>query len=83
MSIGGLHKKLWPPKVIGVPILGNFGTTTWESQDKMTLGVGIVLSTEYIIRVKVVASPQVRTVVRFVDPCMHVARLCTKSSPKV
>jgi hypothetical protein len=38
ISIEGLHTKLWASKVAKVPILGNFGTPTWEFQDKMTFG---------------------------------------------
>ncbi len=37
-----MKKKLWALKVVGVPSLGNFGTPTWESQDKMPLDVALV-----------------------------------------
>ncbi len=37
-SIGGLHKKLWAPKVVGVSILRILGFPTWELWDKMTFG---------------------------------------------
>ncbi len=37
-SIEVLHKKLWPSKVLGVPILGISRLPTWESWDKMTFG---------------------------------------------
>jgi hypothetical protein len=30
-SIGGLHKKLWPSKMLIMPILGILGLPTWES----------------------------------------------------
>ncbi len=33
--IGGLHTKLWDPKVVGVPTLA-----IWESWDKMPIGCG-------------------------------------------
>jgi hypothetical protein len=36
--IRGFHKKLWAPKVAGVPISGILGLPTWESWDKMTFG---------------------------------------------
>jgi hypothetical protein len=36
--IKGLHTKLWASKVVKVPNFGNFKTSTWESQDKMTFG---------------------------------------------
>jgi len=38
ISIGGLHKKLWASKIVGVPISGILGLPTWETQDKMTFG---------------------------------------------
>jgi len=38
ISIGGLNKKLWASKVVGVPILRILGLPTWESWDKMTFG---------------------------------------------
>jgi hypothetical protein len=38
ISIGGLNKKLWASKVVGVPISGISEPPTWESQDKMTFG---------------------------------------------
>jgi len=37
----------------GSPNFENFGTPTWESQDKMTFGC-----TKYTIRRKVMASPK-------------------------
>jgi hypothetical protein len=37
-AIGGLHKKLWASKVIGVSILKILRFPTWESRDKMTFG---------------------------------------------
>jgi hypothetical protein len=36
--IGGLYKKLWPSKVLGVPILRISKLPSWESHDKMTFG---------------------------------------------
>jgi hypothetical protein len=41
ISIGGLHAKLWAPKVVRVLTRGISGTPTWESQDKMPFGCGI------------------------------------------
>jgi hypothetical protein len=51
--IGGLHTKLWAPKVVGVPTLGIPGQKTiWMLVQWST--------TEYTIRGKVVASPKFR-----------------------
>ncbi len=36
ISIGGLHTKLWAPKIARI----HFGTPTWESLDKMSFGCG-------------------------------------------
>jgi hypothetical protein len=36
-SIGCLHKKVWPSKMIGAAILGILGLPTWEYGDKMTI----------------------------------------------
>jgi hypothetical protein len=39
ISIGGLHTKLWAPKIVGVSTLGISGLpNTWESWNKMTFG---------------------------------------------
>jgi hypothetical protein len=40
ISIGGLHIKLWAPKVVGVSTLGISGLSFWESRDKVPFGCG-------------------------------------------
>jgi len=40
-SIEGLHKKLWPFKVLKIPILGILRFPTWESWEKMTFGCSL------------------------------------------
>jgi hypothetical protein len=39
ISIGGVHTKLWGPK-LQESQLWDFGTPIWESQDKMPFGCG-------------------------------------------
>jgi hypothetical protein len=36
--IGGLHAKLWAPKITGVQVVGISGLPTWESWDKKPFG---------------------------------------------
>jgi hypothetical protein len=45
ISIGGLHTKLWDPKVVGIPTLATWMWASWKG-------------TEYTIRGKVLASPK-------------------------
>ncbi len=54
ISIGGLHIKLWAPKVVGVLTLGNLGILGQNDIWVLVLWP----STKYIIRGKVVASPK-------------------------
>jgi hypothetical protein len=58
-------RKVMRPQNCENPNCGNFGTFTWESQDKMTFGrqndIWVLVpcpGTKYIIRGKVVASPK-------------------------
>jgi hypothetical protein len=58
ISIGGLHIKLWGPKVMGIPILG-----FWDSQISRQNTIWMWASwrgTKYTIKGKVVASPKSR-----------------------
>jgi hypothetical protein len=63
ITIGGLHAKLWAPKVAGVPIEGISGLPLGSPGTKRSFGCGphgVVQSIEYTIRGKVVASPKSR-----------------------
>jgi hypothetical protein len=42
ISIGGFHRKLWGPKVVGVPILGISGLPFGSPETKCHLDVGLV-----------------------------------------
>jgi hypothetical protein len=58
ISIGGLHTKLWGPKVMRVLTLRISGHPFGSPETKCHLDVGILESTKYAIRGKVVASPK-------------------------
>ncbi len=51
-------EKIMGPQNCGSPKLENFGTPTWESQNKKPFGCGLRGGTEYTIRGKVMASPK-------------------------
>jgi hypothetical protein len=74
ISIGGLHTKLWDPKVVGV-------LTLVISGQKCHLDVGLV--ERHIVYYKGEGSgfPQVRAVVNLVSPNLLVVRPSTKSAP--
>jgi hypothetical protein len=57
ISIGGLQRKLWAPKVAGVPTLGILAHLGVSGQNAIWMLVPW-LTTEYTIRGKVVASPK-------------------------
>jgi hypothetical protein len=64
ISIKGLHAKLWRPQNCESPNLGNFGTPTWESQDKKPFGCG---SHRVYYKGEGGGFPQVQAVVSFVS----------------
>jgi hypothetical protein len=72
ISIGGLQKKLWAPKVAGVLRSGNPGT-------KCHLDVGLVKRHRVYYKGEGGGFPQVQAVVSLVSSSLPVARLSTKS----
>jgi len=58
ISIGGLHAKLWVPKVVEDPIVRITGFPLGSPKTKCHLDVGLWKGIEYTIRGKVVASPK-------------------------
>jgi len=82
ISIKALHTKLWGPKVMGVPTLGNFGTPIWESQDKRAIWMWAFWRvTKYTIRGEGGGFSQVQAVVSLMSPSLPMARPSTKSAP--
>jgi len=75
-SIRGLHRKLWTSK-FGVPILRISGLLTWESQDKMTLGIGLVARHKEDYKGEGDGFPQVRVVMSLMSLCLLVHQKCS------
>jgi hypothetical protein len=64
----------------GSPDFGNFGTPTWEFQDKSHLDVGLVERHIVYYKGEGGGFPQVWVVVSLVSLSLLVARLSTKSA---
>ncbi len=79
IPIGGLHTKLWGPKVVGVPTLAISRLPFGSPKTKSHLDVGLV--ERHIIYYKGEGGgfPQVRVVVSHVSPSLPMARPNTKS----
>jgi len=60
ISIGGLHAKLWGPKVVGFSILGILGVPFGSPETKCHLDVGLVERYRVYYKGEVVASPKSR-----------------------
>ncbi len=54
----------------GSLILGILGLLTWESRDKMTLGVGPMAKHREYYKKEGGGFPQVQTMMSFVNPCL-------------
>jgi hypothetical protein len=78
ISIGGLHTKLWAPKVIGVLTLGISELPLGSPGTKWHLGVGLVVKHIVYYKGEGGGFPQVWAVVSLVNPCLPMARPCTK-----
>jgi len=81
ISIGGLHIKLWGPKVARVPTLGISGFQFGSPGTKCHLDVGLVERNKIYYKGKGGGFPQVRAVVSLVSPSLPMARPSTKSAP--
>jgi hypothetical protein len=80
ISIGGLHTKLWAPKIMGVPTLGISGLPLGSPGTKWHLGVGPMARPKLFYKGKDGGFPQVHAMLSLVNPCLPVAHLCTKST---
>jgi hypothetical protein len=81
ISIASLHTTLWPLKVAGVSILGISRPPLGVPGQSDIWVLAPWPGTQYIIRGKVVASPQVRAVMNLGSLILPVARPNTKSAP--
>jgi hypothetical protein len=79
--IGGLHTKLWGPKVVGVPILAISKPPLGSPGTKSHSDVGLVERHKVYYKGEGGGFPQVQVVVSLVSPSLPVARPSTKSAP--
>jgi hypothetical protein len=78
ISIGGVHTKLWAPKVAGVSTMGISGLPLGSHKTKWHLGASLVARHMVYYKGEGGCFPQVWAVVNFVSPCLPMARPCTK-----
>jgi hypothetical protein len=79
ISIGGLHTKLWGPKVMGVPILAISGLPLGSLETKCHLDVGLVERHKVYYKGEGGGFPQVRAVVSLVSLSLLVVHPSTKN----
>jgi hypothetical protein len=75
-----LNLTLWASKVAGVPILGISKLPLGSPRTKWHLSVGPVARHKVYYKGEGGGFPQVRVVVSLVNPCLLVARPCTKNA---
>jgi hypothetical protein len=80
ISIGGLHTKLWAPKVKVAPIMGISKLPLGSPRTKCHLDVGPMANHNVHYKGEGGGFPQVRVVVSLVSPSMPVVRPSTKSA---
>jgi len=78
ISIGGLHTKLWAPKIARIPTLRISGLPLGIPGTKWHLGAGHVARHRVYYEREGGGFPQVQAVMSLVSPCLLVIRLCTK-----
>jgi hypothetical protein len=78
ISIEGLHKKLWAPKVAGIPTMRISGLPLGSPKTKWHLGDAHVARHKVYYKGEGGGSPQVRVVVSLMSPCLPMVRPCTK-----
>jgi hypothetical protein len=79
ISIGGLHTKLWAPKVTRVPSLGISGLPFGSPGTKCHLDVGLMERHKVYYKGEGGGFPQIRAVVNLVSPSLPMVRPNTKS----
>jgi len=80
ISIGGLHTKLWGPKIAGVPTFTISGLPLGSPRTKSHLDVGLVERHKLYYKGERGGFPQVRAMMSFVSPSLPVAHPSTKNA---
>ncbi len=80
LSIRGLLTKLWAPKLVGVPILGNLGLPLGSPGTKCHLDAGPVASHKVYYKGEGGGFPQVQAMMSLVSPSLPMACPSTKSA---
>jgi len=80
-SIGGLHVKLWGPKVARITIVGISGLPLGSRGSKCHLDVGLMKNHKVYYKGEGGGFPQVQVVLSLVSPSLPVARPNMKSVP--
>ncbi len=81
ISIGGLHTKVWGPKVARVPTLGISRLPFGSPGTKCHLNVGLVERHKVYYKGEGGGFPQVWVVVSLVSPNLFMTRPSTRSAP--
>jgi hypothetical protein len=79
IAIGGLHAKLWAPKVVRILVVGILGLPLENLGTKCHLDVALMERCRVYYKGEGDGFPQVRAVVSLVNPNLPVARSNTKS----
>jgi hypothetical protein len=79
ISIGGLHTKLWGPKVVGVPTLGILGLPFGSFGKKFHLYVSLMEKHKIYYKGEGGGFPQVQVVMSLVSPNLLVVSLVSSS----
>jgi hypothetical protein len=78
ISIRDLHRKLWAPKIVGIPIVGILGFPLGSPGTKCHLDASPMASHKVYYKREGGGFPQVQVVVSLVSPSFPVARPSTK-----
>ncbi len=81
ISIGGLHTKLWDPKIVRIPTLRILEFSFGSPRTKCHLDVGLVERHIVYYNGEGDGFPQVRAMVSLVNPSLPMACVSTKSAP--
>jgi len=81
ISIGGMHTKLWAPKVARILILGILGLPFRSPRTKWHLGVSLMAKHKVYYKGEGGGFLEIWAVMNIINMCLPVVRLCTKKVP--